>query len=93
MLSRNKTYSNTSQVLQRNESLFYNKNMLIAGNIDDDYPLHLEELANSATFCFSDYRYYSALHNKFKNSESYFTDHYQGGTKNRAKFDLLLILM
>ena len=77
MLTRNKTYSNTSQVLQRNESLFCNKNMLIAGNIDDDYPLHLETLANSATFCFSDYRYFCALNNRLKQSESYFTDNYQ----------------
>lgn len=93
MLTRNKTYTNTSQVLQRNESLFCNKNMLVAGNIEDDYPLRLEALANSTTFCFSDYRYYCALNNKLTQSKSYFTDTYQGDDKNNKKFDLLLIFL
>ncbi len=85
----NKTYSNPSQLLQRNESLFANKNMLVAGNIDDDYPIHLQTLAQSTTFCFSDYRYYSALSNKLSASELYFTANYQG----EKKFDLLLIFL
>ena len=85
----NKTYSNPTQLLQRNESLFTDKTMLVAGNIVDDYPLHLETLAESATFCFSDYRYYSRLFNKLKCSKKYFTANYQGDDK----FDLLLIYL
>ncbi|MFT7053287.1 MAG: 16S rRNA (guanine1207-N2)-methyltransferase [Psychromonas sp.] len=85
----NHTFSNPSRVLQRNESLFINKNILVAGNIDDEYPLQLQALANSSTFCFSDYRYYSALKGKLKASEMHFTDNYQG----EKKFDLLLIFL
>lgn len=85
----NHTFSNPSRVLQRNESLFINKNILVAGNIDDEYPLQLQALANSATFCFSDYRYYSALKGKLKTSEVHFTDNYQG----EKKFNLLLIFL
>lgn len=83
------TFSNPSRVLQRNESLFISKNILVAGNIDDEYPLQLQALANSSTFCFSDYRYYSALKGKLKASEMHFTDNYQG----EKKFDLLLIFL
>ena len=85
----NKIYSNPSQLLQRNEALFANKNMLVAGNMVDDYPMHLETLAQSTTFCFSDYRYYSALSNKLNASEIHFTANYQGD----KKFDLLLIFL
>ncbi len=85
----NNTFSNPSQVLQRNESLFTNKTILIAGNIDDDYPLQLASLADSSTFCFSDYRYYSALKDRLNSSEVYFTDNYQG----KKKFDLLIIFL
>jgi len=85
----NHTFSNPSRVLQRNESLFINKNILVAGNIDDEYPLQLQALANSSTFCFSDYRYYSALKDKLKTSEVHFTDNYQG----EKEFDLLLIFL
>ena len=85
----NKIYSNPSQLLQRNEPLFANKNMLVAGNIVDDYPIHLETLAQSTTFCFSDYRYYSALSDRLNASEAHFTANYQG----EKKFDLLLIFL
>jgi len=83
----NTTYTNPSQLLQRNEGLFTGKNILVAGNIDDSYPLHLQSLANSSTFCFSDYRYFSALNNQL--SSAFFTDNYQG----EKKFDLLLIFL
>ena len=85
----NKAYSNPSQLLQRNESLFINKNILVAGNIVDDYPVQLEALAQSTTFCFNDYRYYSALANRLNTSEVHFTANYQG----ENKFDLLLIFL
>ena len=85
----NSTFSNPSQLLQRNESLFVNKNILVAGNMDDDYPLQLQSLAKSSTFCFSDYRYYSKLQDKLNTSEVHFTDNYQGDNK----FDLLLIYL
>lgn len=85
----NNVYSNPSQLLQRNESLFQDKNILVAGNIVDDYPIHLETLAQSITFCFSDYRYYSALANKLTSSECHFTANYQSD----KKFDLLLIFL
>ena len=85
----NNTYSNPSQLLQRNESLFTNKKILVAGNIVDDYPLHLEALAASSTFCFSDFRYYRALSDKLKGSKVHFTGNYQGD----EKFDLLLIFV
>jgi len=85
----NKTYSNPSQLLQRNESLFTNKNMLVAGNIADDYPKHLAELAQSSTFCFSDYRYYLAQSPRLSASDVHFTANYQGD----KKFDLLLIFL
>ena len=79
--------SNPSKLLQRNEALFENKTTLVAGNIDDSYPLTLEKLASSATFCFNDFRHFSALQNKFQHAECLFTENFQG-TK---KFDLLLI--
>lgn len=85
----NKMYSNPSLLLQRNESLFTNKNILVAGNIDDNYPVHLQTLAQSTTFCFSDYRYYSALSDKLSSSEVHFTANYQGN----KKFELLLIFL
>lgn len=83
----NTTHSNPSQLLQRNENLFAGKNILVAGNIDDNYPLHLQSLAKSSTFCFSDYRYFSALNEQLTGSTRLFTDNYQGD----KKFDLLLI--
>lgn len=85
----NQTYSNTSQVLQRNEALFKGKKILVAGHIDDEYPVHLQTLAAACTFCFSDYRYYTALRHKLKTSDVHFTDNYQGD----KKFDLLLIIL
>jgi len=85
----NTTYSNPSQLLQRNEALFEGKNILVAGNIDDSYPLHLQTLANSSTFCFSDYRYFSELNDQLTTSTRLFTDNYQGD----KKFDLLLIFV
>ena len=85
----NKTYSNPSQLAQRNESLFNNKRILVAGNIVDDYPLHLETIAKSSTFCFNDYRYYSKLVDKLTASEVQFTANYQ----NEREFDLLLIFL
>ncbi|MGB5445719.1 MAG: 16S rRNA (guanine(1207)-N(2))-methyltransferase RsmC [Psychromonas sp.] len=85
----NNAFSNPSQLLQRNESLFINKNILVAGNIDDDYPLQLQSLANSSTFCFSDYRYYSNLKDRLNSSNVFFTDNYQGD----KKFDLLIIFI
>lgn len=90
----NYSYSNPSQLLQRNASLFTDKNILVAGNIDDDYPIHLQTLALSSTFCFSDYRYYSRLSSQLTSSQVYFTAHYQGD-ENQAdkKFDLLLIFL
>jgi len=89
MSSANKIYSNPSRLLQRNESLFANKKILVAGNIDDNYPQHLQTLAQSATFCFSDYRYYSASASKLNTSEVHFTANYRG----EKKFDLLLIFL
>lgn len=83
----NTTYSNPSQLLQRNETLFQGKNILVAGNIDDSYPIHLQALANSSTFCFSDYRHFIAVDEQLTTSTSIFTDNYQGTTT----FDLLLI--
>lgn len=85
----NTIYSNPSQLLQRNEALFEGKNILVAGNIDDNYPLHLQSLANSSTFCFSDYNYFSALDSQLSESTRLFTDNYQGD----KQFDLLLIFM
>ncbi|PKF62968.1 16S rRNA (guanine(1207)-N(2))-methyltransferase RsmC [Psychromonas sp. psych-6C06] len=85
----NTTYSNPSQLLQRNEALFEGKNILVAGNIDDNYPLHLQSLASSSTFCFSDYRHFSAIEAQLTQSERVFTDNYQ----SNSKFNLLLIYM
>ncbi|MCP5077825.1 MAG: 16S rRNA (guanine(1207)-N(2))-methyltransferase RsmC [Psychromonas sp.] len=85
----NTTYSNPSQLLQRNEALFHGKNILVAGNMDDNYPLQLQSLANSSTFCFSDYRYFSTLKNQLTDSTVLFTDNYQGD----KFFDLLLIFI
>lgn len=85
----NTTYSNPSQLLQRNEALFEGKNILVAGNIDDSYPVHLQSLANTSTFCFNDYRYFSALDEQLTGSTRLFTDNYQGD----KKFDLLLIFI
>ena len=81
------SFSNPSKLLQRNESLFENSSILVAGNIDDSYPLALEKLASTATFCFNDFRHFSALKNKFQRAEGLFTENYQGD----KKFDLLLI--
>jgi len=89
-MASNQTLSNPSKVLQRNESLFSGKSILVAGNIDDHYPLQLEKLAASSCFCFSDYRYYQALKNKLPTADVHFTDNYQG-RKEYKKFDLLLI--
>jgi len=85
----NTTYSNPSQLLQRNETLFQGKNILVAGNMDDGYPVHLQSLANSSTFCFSDYRHFSAINSQLSESTTVFTDNYQGDTR----FDLLLIFI
>lgn len=85
----NTTYSNPSQLLQRNETLFQGKNILVAGNMDDSYPVQLQSLANSSTFCFSDYRHFSAIKQQLSESTTEFTDNYQGD----ACFDLLLIFI
>lgn len=84
------TLSNPSQVLQRNESLFSGKSILVAGNIDDHYPIHLQTIASSSTFCFNDYRYYDKLKDQLNTSDVHFTANYQG-KENQAPFDLLLI--
>lgn len=89
-MASSQTLSNPSQVLQRNESLFLNKSILVAGNIDDNYPIHLQTIASSSCFCFNDYRYYEKLKNKLTQSEVYFTDNFQG-KEDQQKFDLLLI--
>lgn len=93
MSVKNTIYSNPSQLLQRNEALFEGKNILVAGNIDDNYPLHLQSLANSSTFCFSDYRYFTALNDQLSTSTRLFTDNYQGTEDNNKKFNLLLIFV
>lgn len=85
--SNSNTLSNSSKLLQRNESLFKNSAIIVAGNIDNSYPLNLENLANSATFCFNDFRAFFALKDKLKRSECHFTADYQG----IKKFDLLLL--
>ncbi|WP_413701261.1 hypothetical protein ACLKMH_06090 [Psychromonas sp. KJ10-10] len=74
----NATYSNPSQLLQRNETLFQGKNILVAGNIDDSYPVHLQSLAHNSTFCFNDYRHFIAVDEQLTTSTSIFTDNYQG---------------
>jgi 16S rRNA (guanine1207-N2)-methyltransferase len=86
----NQIYSNPSQVLQRNESLFAGKKIIVAGNIDDDYPIQLETIASSSSFCFNDYRYYEKLKDRLTSSEVHFTANYQG-KENQEKFDLLLM--
>ncbi|MGJ8581529.1 MAG: 16S rRNA (guanine(1207)-N(2))-methyltransferase RsmC, partial [Psychromonas sp.] len=84
------TLSNPSQVLQRNESLFTGKSILVAGNIDDHYPTHLQTITSTSTFCFNDYRYYEQLKDQLTASNVYFTADFQGN-ENQQKFDLLLI--
>ena len=85
----NTTYSNPSQLLQRNEELFQGKDILVAGNMDDRYPAHLQSLARSRTFCCSAYRHFSAINKQLITSEAIFTDNYQGD----KKFELLLIFI
>ena len=89
-MALSQSLSNPSQVLQRNESLFSNKSILVAGNIDDNYPIQLQTIALSSCFCFNDYRYYDKLKSKLDTSDVYFTDNFQG-KKDQQKFDLLLI--
>jgi len=89
-MALNQVFSNPSQVLQRNESLFTGKSILVAGNIDDDYPIHLERIASSSCFCFNDFRYYDKLKDKLTTSDVHFTADYQG-RDNQDKYDLLLI--
>lgn len=89
-MTSSQTFSNPSRVLQRNESLFEGKSILVAGNIDDNYPLHLQSIAASCCFCFNDYRYYQKLKDKLSTSDVFFTDDYKG-QENQKKFDLLLI--
>lgn len=89
-MASSQTFSNPSQVLQRNESLFADKSILVAGNIDDQYPIQLQTIASSSCFCFNDYRYYDKLKSKLTTSDIYFTDNYQGND-TQQKFDLLLI--
>jgi 16S rRNA (guanine1207-N2)-methyltransferase len=86
----NQFLSNPSQVLQRNESLFSGKNIIVAGNIDDDYPIQLQTIASSSSFCFNDYRYYEKLKDRLNTSAVHFTANYQG-KDNQEKFDLLLM--
>jgi 16S rRNA (guanine1207-N2)-methyltransferase len=85
----NTTYSNPSQLLQRNEALFHGKNILVAGNMDDSYPIHLQSLTNSSTFCFSDYRHFNEINDQLTESTCVFTDNYQGD----KTFNLLLIFI
>lgn len=89
-MALNATLSNPSQVLQRNESLFSGKSILVAGNIDDHYPIELQTIASSSCFCFNDFRYYEKLKDKLQPSEVQFTANYQPKEKQN-KFDLLLI--
>jgi len=87
-MSSSQTLSNPSLVLQRNESLFAEKSILVAGNIDDQYPIELQAMASSSTFCFNDYRYFEKLQSKLQ--DSHFTHNYSGKTDG-SQFDLLLI--
>lgn len=91
-MASSRSFSNPSQVLQRNESLFAEQSILVAGFIDDDYPIQLEQHASSSCFCFNDFRYYAKLKDKLSDSEVYFTDNFQG-SKQQEKFDLLLIYL
>lgn len=91
-MASSRTFSNPSQVLQRNESLFTDKSILVAGFIDDDYPVQLQQLAAKSCFCFNDYRYYAKLKDKLSDSAVYFTDNFQGDAKQQ-QFDLLLIYL
>ncbi|WP_243836972.1 16S rRNA (guanine(1207)-N(2))-methyltransferase RsmC [Psychromonas algicola] len=87
-MSSSQTLSNPSLVLQRNEALFAEKSILVAGNIDDQYPIELQKMASSSTFCFNDYRYFEKLQNQLQ--DSHFTHNYSGKTDG-SQFDLLLV--
>lgn len=89
-MALNSALSNPSQVLQRNKSLFSDKSILVAGNIDDHYPIELQTIASSSCFCFNDFRYYEKLKDKLQQSEIHFTANYQP-KERQNKFDLLLI--
>jgi len=87
-MASGQSLSNPSRVLQRNESLFVGKSILVAGNIDDSYTLELQKMAASSTFCFNDYRYFEKLKNQLQ--DSHFTHNYSGKA-DASQFDLLLI--
>lgn len=89
-MASSQNFSNPSQALQRNESLFSEKSILVAGNIDDQYPIQLQTIASSTCFCFNDYRYYDKLKNKLAASDVYFTADFKGN-KTQDRFDLLLL--
>ena len=88
-MSSSQTLSNPSQVLQRNESLFAGKSILVAGNIDDQYPIELQKMAASSTFCYNDYRHFDKLQSQL--TDCHFTHNYSGKADRTSKFDLLLI--
>jgi 16S rRNA (guanine1207-N2)-methyltransferase len=86
--------SNPSKLLQRNESLFAGRKLLVAGNITDSYTTTLAELSATSTFCYNNYRYFAQ--NERKNnlqaeSESVFTANFKN--ENDQAFDLLLIFI
>ena len=89
MLLADATYSNPSKVLQRNEHLFEGKKLLVAGEITDSYPKHLQSIALESTFCFSNFAHFKALENQLDSSEVCFTDAYTGD----GTFNTLLIYL
>jgi 16S rRNA (guanine1207-N2)-methyltransferase len=87
-MTSSQALSNPSQVLQRNESLFSGKSILVAGNIEDQYPIELQAIASSSTFCFNDYRYFKPVQQQL--TDVHFTANYEG-RDDQQPFDLLLI--
>lgn len=81
--------SPVSQLLERSESLFAGKRLLIAGAIEDTYPLQLAKLAAEACLFTSDYSRYRQLRAVAGNVEIQFGHQFQ----SERRFDALLLLL
>ncbi len=82
--------SPVSQLLQRNLVQFEGKRLLVAGYLEDNYPLALAEYTTSLALFTTDYSRYRQLQRQASPLQLYFGHQWQ---QSEAQFDALLLFM
>ncbi|MCE2571347.1 16S rRNA (guanine(1207)-N(2))-methyltransferase RsmC [Motilimonas eburnea] len=79
-----------SQVLERNLALFADKKVLVAGAIEDTYPIELANTCDSVTVFTTFYPTFNALKHS-ERIDCHFAASYQGKADEAAHFDAIIL--